>query len=647
MKFDGTGDYLTMPLNAGTTITSGDFTVEFWLYPSTVAPASQALVGTREGDTTATINWSVLLLSNQLGFQAYSTSNTLIGTISHQTALSINTWYYCALVRSGSTFTLYLNGVAGTSTITSSATIQQSGTTLWVGRFGASSTIAALNGYIQDLRITKGYARYLFTFASPTETFVGGGGVGSVPGVLTIGTATVTSATTATVTYTPSANLGGYAVSAYTATSSPGSITGTGASPISISGLTTGTTYTFTVKATNVLGDSAASSASNSIVPFTVPGAPTIGTATATGTTTATVTYTAPASDGGSTITSYTATSSPAGGTGTISQAGSGTINVTGLSPGTSYTFTVYATNAAGNSANSSASNSITTQQEQVTMAVILVAGGGGGGAKRGGGAGAGGYIYRSTLTINKGQAYSISVGAGGPRDPGSGCCLGGTNGSDTTGFGLTAIGGGYGSTYCGNSGSGGSGGGVGRSDGCTSGSNGSAQQSGSASGGYGNTGGTPVGGNGGNGGGGAGGAGGSYNTPAGYGGAGGIGRVNDISGSTVGQLVSSSYYLAGGGGGGEGGNSGLGGAGGSGGGGQGGATGNGGPGTDGTGGGGGGANDNYGYTGGNGGSGVIVIRVPSSNSISVSAGVTSTSGGTASGYNIYKVTGAGTVTIN
>jgi alpha-tubulin suppressor-like RCC1 family protein len=92
-----------------------------------------------------------------------------------------------------------------------------------------------------------------------------------------------------------------------------------------------------------------------------VPGAPTIGTATATGASTATVSFTAPASDGGSVILSYTATSSPAGGTGTLVQAGSGTINVTGLSGGTSYTFTVTATNAVGTSAPSAASNSITT----------------------------------------------------------------------------------------------------------------------------------------------------------------------------------------------------------------------------------------------------------------------------------------------
>jgi hypothetical protein len=168
MKFDGTGDYLTMPLTPATTITSGNFTVEFWLNPTTVVTALQAIVGTREGDSTNNTNWTVSLVANQLFFTAYSTSNTLIGSITHQTALSAGTWYYCALTRNGSTFTLYVNSVASSSTITSSATIQQSGTTLWVGRFGAASIYSALNGYIQDLRITRGVAR---TIATPTAAF--------------------------------------------------------------------------------------------------------------------------------------------------------------------------------------------------------------------------------------------------------------------------------------------------------------------------------------------------------------------------------------------------------------------------------------------------------------------------------------------
>ena len=90
-------------------------------------------------------------------------------------------------------------------------------------------------------------------------------------------------------------------------------------------------------------------------------GAPTIGTATATGTTSATVSFTAPGSNGGSTISKYIATSNPGSITAEVIQATSGTISVTGLSPSTSYTFTITALNSVGPSSASAASNSITT----------------------------------------------------------------------------------------------------------------------------------------------------------------------------------------------------------------------------------------------------------------------------------------------
>jgi hypothetical protein len=188
----------------------------------------------------------------------------------------------------------------------------------------------------------------------------------SVPDAPTIGTATATGQTTATVSFSAPAFNGGATITSYTATSSPGGITGTlsqsGSGTITVSGLTASTSYTFTVKATNAVGQSVASSSSNQITTAAaIPGAPTIGVARGSGQTTATVSFTAPASSGGSAITSYTAVSSPGGITGSVSQSGSGTITVSGLSVGTSYTFTVYATNGAGNSPNSSASNSTTT----------------------------------------------------------------------------------------------------------------------------------------------------------------------------------------------------------------------------------------------------------------------------------------------
>lgn len=185
----------------------------------------------------------------------------------------------------------------------------------------------------------------------------------SAPGAPTIGTATDVGSGRAfnngraDVTFTAPAYNGRSAITGYTVTSSPGGFTGTGsASPITVTGLQSNTAYTFTVTATNAIGTSAASAASNSITATTVPQAPTIGTATATGTSTATVAYTA-GGTGGSAVTAFTATSSPS----SLTATGASPITVSGLTANTSYTFTVTATNANGTSLASAASNSITT----------------------------------------------------------------------------------------------------------------------------------------------------------------------------------------------------------------------------------------------------------------------------------------------
>ncbi|WP_461632515.1 fibronectin type III domain-containing protein [Labilibaculum euxinus] len=170
----------------------------------------------------------------------------------------------------------------------------------------------------------------------------------------------------ASIAYTAPANNGGSEIISYTATSSPGGFTGTvnqaGSGSITVSGLTNGTAYTFTVIATNSAKSSEPSAVSNSIIPFGVPDAPLIGNAIAFDGE-AEVAYTAPADNGGSEIISYTATSTPGGFTGTVNQAGSGTIVVSGLSNATAYTFTVTATNALGTSVASAASNSVTPEE--------------------------------------------------------------------------------------------------------------------------------------------------------------------------------------------------------------------------------------------------------------------------------------------
>ena len=161
----------------------------------------------------------------------------------------------------------------------------------------------------------------------------------------------------ATVSWTvPAANRN--PISGYTVTASPGGATvttSTSTTSTSFGGLANGTTYTFTVRATNGLGHGAPSVASNAVTPATVPGAPTAVGATS-GNGSATVSWTPPASNGGSAVTGYTVTASPGGAT--AISAGTSAV-VSGLSNGTSYTFTVTATNTAGTGPASSASNAV------------------------------------------------------------------------------------------------------------------------------------------------------------------------------------------------------------------------------------------------------------------------------------------------
>ncbi len=135
---------------------------------------------------------------------------------------------------------------------------------------------------------------------------------------------------------------------------------GTGVFSGTVSSLPPNMTIHYRAYATNTQGTAYGANTTFS-TPATVPDAPTIGTATA-GDAQVSVAFTAPPFNGGSTITSYTVTSSPGGHTGSGT---SSPITVTSLDNGTAYTFTVTATNSAGESAASAASNSVTPMGEQ------------------------------------------------------------------------------------------------------------------------------------------------------------------------------------------------------------------------------------------------------------------------------------------
>ncbi|MBO2614116.1 tandem-95 repeat protein [Shewanella algae] len=107
-----------------------------------------------------------------------------------------------------------------------------------------------------------------------------------VPGAPTSVNA-VASDASATVSFSAPVSTGGAAISSYTVTSSPGGLTASGAgSPLTVSGLSNGTGYSFTVSASNIAGTGPASSPSNTVTPkanqtisFNNPGAQSFGSA--------------------------------------------------------------------------------------------------------------------------------------------------------------------------------------------------------------------------------------------------------------------------------------------------------------------------------------------------------------------------------
>jgi len=77
-------------------------------------------------------------------------------------------WNHIAVVRNGSSFNVYVNGAAGTA-VTFAGTIQSSTSSLISGVY--ASTLGSVNGYIDELRVTKGIARYTANFTPPTAPF--------------------------------------------------------------------------------------------------------------------------------------------------------------------------------------------------------------------------------------------------------------------------------------------------------------------------------------------------------------------------------------------------------------------------------------------------------------------------------------------
>ncbi|MEI8323066.1 MAG: fibronectin type III domain-containing protein, partial [Actinomycetes bacterium] len=204
----------------------------------------------------------------------------------------------------------------------------------------------------------------------------------AVPGVPTSVSATRGDGLASISWAAPASN--GATITGYTATSNPGGLSCVWASgPLScdVLGLTNGTSYTFTVSATNSVGEGNPSSASQSVVPAAVPGLPT-SVSGSRGNGSVSLTWSAPSSVGGSGIIDYVIEySSNSGATWATFADGTSTMTsatVTGLTNGTPYVFRVAATNTVGSGQHSTESSVVVPATTPSAPTGVSVVGGAG-----------------------------------------------------------------------------------------------------------------------------------------------------------------------------------------------------------------------------------------------------------------------------
>jgi hypothetical protein len=179
MYFDGSGDNLLLDYNSSLNLNS-DFTIECWFFAnarggmilnmgggSGIAWASYEFVNNTDG-----INFAGSSSNSGYDIGSETGATGRIGTI------ALNTWNHLAVTRNGNVYRGFVNGTQGYTQTLSLTPYDTSTRGLAIGSnyattWGTGTPTNTVNGYIQDVRITNGLARYTSAFTPPTAEFVG------------------------------------------------------------------------------------------------------------------------------------------------------------------------------------------------------------------------------------------------------------------------------------------------------------------------------------------------------------------------------------------------------------------------------------------------------------------------------------------
>jgi hypothetical protein len=167
IAFDGTGDYLIPTASNIVDFGTADFTIEGWFYLNALGSNRCFIDGRSAG-----INNQVLCqvtTDNRIKFGAI-VSGSVSYFVESTSTFSANTWIHIAISRQSTTLRLFFNGELQSNV--SNSTNFTSGTNRpTIGATGFSPGDQPWNGYMDEIRITKGIARYTANFTPPTAQF--------------------------------------------------------------------------------------------------------------------------------------------------------------------------------------------------------------------------------------------------------------------------------------------------------------------------------------------------------------------------------------------------------------------------------------------------------------------------------------------
>ena len=165
--FDGSGDYLTVPDSDDWNFGSEDFTIDFWVRFNTLPSVDEMQIFDQNTDIYN--RWSFYrTLGGAWRFDVWDAGVAAI-SISGSSSISTETWYHISLVRSGNNFYLFQDGTQIGTTSSSLAALN------FTGSLSIASTLTVspryLDGWLDEVRISKGIARWTSDFTPTTEAY--------------------------------------------------------------------------------------------------------------------------------------------------------------------------------------------------------------------------------------------------------------------------------------------------------------------------------------------------------------------------------------------------------------------------------------------------------------------------------------------